>query len=548
MREKSVFRLLLLAGALSCEGSLGGGEVGPRVVEAPPVCGDVTLPGATPQLIRLAHAQYDHVLSDLLGLTIDEARTFTPDPVLAEFDNDATLGVDARLLGDYQETAEAIAQRVVTTPAALATVVTCTPSGDGSACARETITSFGRRAFRRPLTTVEVERYAALYAAAGDFYTSGSDFERGIRLVIEAMIQSPHFLYRAELDEAVERIGEQDVIRLTGYTIASRLASTLWASFPDDALLDAAARGDLDTPEGIRTEAERMVQSPKLTRVLDDFHAQWMDARKFGVEPKVPALPEGAGDSMRAEVRELVRYIAANDGGYEDLMTAPYTFADENVAPLYSLTGTFGPTPTRVDLDPAERSGLLTQVGILSSHASATQSAPIHRGVFVMRRFLCSDIEPPGFMVDPVLPERTGDIVTTRDQVEAHTADDTCQACHARINALGFSLENYDAVGGWRTEDNGAPVDASGDVRFQGEDFVFDGAVELASEMIETGIGPRCYVNKWLGYSFGREPEGMDRCTASEVEELTREGGHKIRDVLVSITQTNAFRYRLLEE
>jgi hypothetical protein len=540
--------VLLVMAQTSCEGLLGGGPVGTSFVKAPPACGAVALPTASPQLWRLPHVHYDNVLSDLFGMSVGEAGEFAPDPVVAGFDNDAkALRIDARLFADYQRVAEALALEVVSRPSSHALVVPCTPTGDGAACARAFITSFGRRAFRRPLDEAEVARYAALFAGAATLYTEGTSFDRGVRLVLEAMMQSPHFLFRAELEEETEVVGKTELVRLSGFTIASRLAALLWASNPDDQLLDAAAAGLLDAPEGIRQQAARMIASPKVQRVVDDFHAQWLQTREFGVDPKVPALPETVGESMRAEVREFVRDIAAADGTYADLMTSPHTYADASLAPLYGLRGSWGTTPLRAELDPLERAGLMTQLGLLSAHAGSTSSSPIHRGVFVMRQFLCTDIEPPSFQIDPTLPPLSGDIVTTRDQVEHHTANPTCQSCHELINGIGFSLENYDARGSYRTLDNGAPVDASGRFTVHGYTFAFDDGVGLAHQLVDSGIGPRCYVQKWLAYSFGRAPTHEDACAATTVADAIAPGGHKLKDVLTGLTDTLTFRYRALE-
>ncbi len=545
---KALAKLALLA-LLACDGKLGGGELGPRLVEAPLACGAVALPAESPQLTRLPHVQYDYVLADLFGLPSSAATRFPPDPVLGGFDNNAeALRVDARLLADYQLAAEATAAQVVATAASLSAAVPCTPAGDGAACARQFVESFGRRAFRRPLTAAEVERYLALFAAGATLYAEGTSFERGVRLVLEGMLQSPHFLYRAELDGTPETVGGAELVRLPGFTIASRLAATLWASIPDDELLDAAAAGGLDTPEGIRAQALRMVESDKVLRVIDDFHAQWLAAREFGVDPKMPPLPDSVGDSMRRELEAFVRHVDAGVGTYEELMTAPYTFVDQNLAPLYGVVGSFGAEPQRVDLDPAERAGLLTQVGILSAHSGAVTSSPIHRGVFVLRHFLCSDVAPPNFAIDPTLPERTGDIVTTRDQVEHHTANATCQACHRTINAVGFGLEHFGASGEYRTHDNGAVVDASGDVEFEDATLAFTDGVSLAHAIVDSGLGARCYIDRWLGYSFGRVPNAADRCTATLVDEQFQGGPHRLRDVLVAITDSIPFRYRLEEK
>ncbi|MFO0548640.1 MAG: DUF1592 domain-containing protein [Polyangiaceae bacterium] len=515
------------------------------------LCETGDLPGPRPRLVRLTHSQYDASVSDLLeieGLT--PSKDFIDDPVFAGFDNSADgLVVSERLAHDYQRAAEALAD-LLADPTLLAPVVPCDVSLGDEACATDFIRDFGRRVYRRPLTTDESAAYLALYGRGDGKFASGTPFEQGIRHVIEAFLQSPNFLYRVELSEELD---SDKLIPLTGFEIATRLSYLLWNSTPDDALLDAAASGALDTPEGVESAARRLLADPRAKGPIDDFHAQWLQLARYDNVQKdasvYPGFDASTDAAMKEETQRFIRHVAFElEGGFRELMLSRTTFVNDKLAPYYGLSGTFGPDFVEVELDPTQRAGLLTQVGFLASHAYTVGSSPIHRGVFVQRRVLCTTIGDPPGNVDTTLPPFDENIKTTKQAVEAHTSPAGCTGCHSIINAPGYALENFDGVGAYRTTENGEPVDPTGTFKIDGESVAVDGPIDLVNQIAESESGGACYMRQWYRYAFARQESDADECTMGVLEEKLASGGYNIGEMLVAFTQTKTFRFRIAEE
>jgi hypothetical protein len=521
---------------------------------APVSCEDGSQPGQTPRLVRLSHRQYDNTVRDLLQLPADASPSseFLDDPPVKGFDNNAAaLVVKDRLGRDYRRAAESLAEQSAA-PDKLPTLLSCQPEGDGSACAGQFIVQFGRRAFRRPLTPAETTLFQALYTQGAGLYETGTPFEQGLRFVIEAMLQSPHFLYRIELSDSIES-GVR--IPLTGHEVATRLSFLLWNSAPDPALLDAADQGLLDDPAGVEAEARRLLADPRAEDPVRDFHGQWLELRKLTNLQKSTDLfpnykPEMA-KMMEEETLRFIRHVIFElDGDYAALMTAPFSFVNADLATIYGLQG-IGPEFQEVDLDPLQRGGVLTQPSMLATHAFPHLSSPIHRGAFFQSQVLCNPPPPPPGDADLNLPPIEGDIQTTRQQVEAHTESQAyCAGCHETVvNPPGFAFEHYDALGQWRDVENGVPIDSSSMfLGPRGTMFTFTDAVDLLGQLAASEDGQRCYLTQWFRYGFARSEAPIDRCTIDEVHAAMVGEGYNIQELLVALTKTAAFRYRAVEE
>lgn len=535
----------------SASGSADGGDAGESGA-VDPYCEGETLPAPMTHFVRLTHGQYDNSVRDLLGVQDHPSDAFLADTAVKGFTNNAEqLVVTDRLARDYRRAAEAIATDLLADAPRLAEVVGCDPAPDAMGCATEFITRFGRRAFRRPLEQTEIDAFVALYGKGAGLYEGGSDFEQGIALVVEGMLQSPSFLYRVELE--VPPAGEA-LVALDGYGIAARLSYMLWNSTPDDTLLDAAEAGELDTPEGIETHARRLLADARAADPVQDFHAQWLRMDRYSNISKDPDLfPDFGGEtpaSMAAETREFFRnVILEQDGTFADLMTSRTTFVDDALARIYGLQGDFGTTLTQVELDPTTRSGFLTQPGFLAANAYFAESSPIHRGVFVQRQVLCADIPDPPPGVDLQLPPADENIRTTRQRVEQHTSPDQCAPCHSMINAPGYAFEGFDAIGAVRTMDNGEPVDtvASFD-NPDGTAMSFTGAVDLIGQLAESDTAKRCYTTQWFRYTAMRPETEVDACTLDGIHTAMLESDYDVQELLVALTQTVSFRFRAAEE
>jgi hypothetical protein len=255
---------------------------------------------------------------------------------------------------------------------------------------------------------------------------------------------------------------------------------------------------------------------------------------------------------IRRATTLFVQDVLQSGGGLEELLTAPYAYADPGLAPLYGLSlpeapasteelGTQGPRFERVSLDPTQRRGLLMQLGYLAANAYAKTTDPIHRGLFVIRNLLCREVpDPPPGATTTAPPPATRPIVSTRDEVELVTGQSFCPTCHVEINAPGFAFEGFDAVGQLRREDNGAPVDASGELVLDGRSVRFDGAVELVGALARSQEAHRCYTRRWMEYAYGRPLALSDEPTLAAIAAESR----PLAELLVAIVLSPAFRYR----
>jgi hypothetical protein len=546
MRNWLGFALIAITG---CTGEIdvpinspGGGPNGKDV------CRKVASPGT--KLVRLTHAQYDNTVRDLLGLTVSPSAAFQKDPTFQGFNNNALgLNVADRLGRDYRRSAEDLGLQVVTTPAARARVVPC--AGPADDCARTFIASFGRKAFRRPLTQGEQDAFFLQFKKA-DAVLEGTDpFNKGVQLVVESMLQMPQFLYRVELAESAPVSG---MVPLTSFEIASRLSYMLWNTTPDPVLLDLAELGKLGTPAEVKAKALSMLDDPRAQKIVDDFHHQWLDLDKYNNLTRDPALfpsfSPALSPMMQQETLRFVNHVVFEEKApFASLFTAPYTFVNRELAALYKLTGSYTTAAyTRVDLDPTQRAGLLTQTGFLASHAYTRIDSPIHRGVFMIRRILCLPLGDPPGNADLNLPAITGDIKTTRQQVTVHTSPAGCAGCHTRINSMGFAFGNYDAVGQYRTMDNGVAVDASGSIALGGKMHSFTNAIEFAKIVSQSEEARGCYARNWMRYAYQRADAAEDGC---DIEAMTRNLGradYSVKEMIGDLTQNNSFRYRSAEE
>ena len=517
-------------------GTGGSGTVTPCTAGTPP---------ATTRLIRLTHAQYDNTVRALTGLDVHPSLDFPVDQNQAGFDRGIDLQAGDVLGKAYRTSAETLAAAVVGNATAFSKVVGCDPAG-GDACRDMFIASFGRRAFRRPLTDAEKAPLAALFPQGASLIDGTADsFHKGVQIVLEAMFQSPNFIYRPELSTQASG----GVIALSGYEMASRLSYFLTNGPPDDALMDAAAGGQLATADGVASQAQRLIATDAAKETVRDFHHQWlvMDnyANKLAKDAaKYPTVTPDLAPLLAQETEKFVAEVTFAQGkGFTSLLTAPFTFVNSTTAPLYGVSGSFGSTLTRVDLDPAKRAGLFTQLGFLATHAYSNQSSPIHRGAFIQRNVLCTKIPDPPPMV-PELPPLMA-TQTTRQQVDMHTAPAECATCHHQyINPVGFGLENYDAVGAFRTTENGVTIDATGTLAGTAANAPFTDGVSESAAIAASPEAQRCYSTTWMRYAYGRAETAADMCAIQVLGSRLQDDSYKITDLMVDLTRTTAFMYR----
>jgi len=504
---------------------------------------------------RLSHRQWENTVQDLLRL--DEptglSSAFYPDPLGGKvFDNNETvLKVTPQLWGDYETAAEKVATLVMDDPAKLAKLLPDDLPTEPAAKKAAFIEGFGRRAFRRPLTADEVKILSAKFDQAASLDPTHDAFTAGVGLVIETMLQSPFFIYRAELSTAVDL--KDGLIHLTGFELATKLSYTLWNTMPDDALLAAAEGGKLESRAGLEATIGKMLDDPRSRANLVSFHHQLYQVDQYpqtpGKDPTAfPDFDPAVIADMQTELDLFVKHVVVDQGGgLKKLLTSRTTFVNLRLAKIYGLdtTGRTDDKFEQVELDPSQRSGLLTRAGFLAWKGRSSQPDTILRGVFINRLVLCQPLgDPPPAAAGAML----GDQPTDRERVEALTGKGTCgESCHFHfIDPVGYAFENFDAIGGYRTKDNGRPIDASSAFPFDGKLTHYKDASEFASLTAASEQANSCYARYMLQYTFGRDLVPEDQPQIDELAALSRDGG-STRDLIVQLLESPSFTTRTIK-
>jgi hypothetical protein len=493
---------------------------------------------------RLSHRQWGLAAQALLNLdTTPDVSGFTNDaPSPTGFDNTGgQLEVSQNLWQDYQGASEQLGEQVASDSTKLAKILPANLPADGDARTKAFVSGFGARALRRPLTAAEVDQYVALFNQGSTLITGRDAFSAGVELTITAMLQSPQFIYQVEDAAQPDANG---VSQLSDYSIASRLSFMFWDSMPDDMLFAAAQAGQLHTADQIAKQAQRMLDDARASDKLDEFHRQLLELRRYD-EMHPGGLPATIGASLRQETEHFIHDVVVDKSGpLSSLFTSNYSFVNNDVAMIYGLSGTFTSAFVRADLDPQQRSGVLTQPGFLIYRSGDT--APILRGVTINLKWLCADLPPPPVFTPPMM---TGD--TRRERVNSVTGPGTCgETCHARmINPAGYPLEYFDDAGRYRTQDNGHPVDGSASYTFtNGLTSSYSGPIEWSQTLAQSRQVHECYVRHWLEYGFGRAYDAngdgplVKRLAA---DSLTNQ--RPVKQLLLQLVQSPSFRTRRLE-
>ena len=529
--------LLLLVGP-GCLGQIGATK------QETGACGGAPEVGATP-LRRLTRFEYNQTVHDLLGDTTQPANAFPADEIRAGFDNNsAVVGVSPALTEAYLNAAESLAKNAMLTPANL---LSCDPTklsgaADEDACATQFIQSFGKRAYRRPLSDDDTARLLAVFHAG----RTAQDFATGIRYVIETALQSPQFLYRVEL-ALPPADGAGDLAPLDSYEMATRLSYLLWSSMPDDALFAAADADELKTPDQLRAQVMRMLADPRAHGAVAHFNQQWLKLDKMASMEKdakaYPSFNASIVPLMQQEVQQFLEEVMwGQKGDLHELLTAPYSFMNGPLATYYGVGGAGGSDFVRVDLDPTRSAGFLTLGGVMAMLGKADQSAPVQRGRFVREQLLCGMMPSPPPNV-PKLPPLSPDL-TTRERLTQHDADPACHSCHRLMDPIGFGFEKFDGAGLFRTTESGQPIDDSGEIEDADIAGPFTGAAELGQKLSQSLFVQKCVVTSWFHYAYARLEAPEDQCTLKTLSQKFAASGYRFQDLIVALTETDAFRYR----
>lgn len=404
--------------------------------------------------------------------------------------------------------------------------------------AEQIIHRFGSRAFRRTLHKDERERLLKLYQAGRQ---AGANFELALHYPLQAILVSPHFLFKVELPLQPGQTRE-----LNDFELATSLSYFLWSTMPDDELFRLAAQDELRHPANYRAQVERMLADPKSIALVDNFVVQWLQLSKLErIQPdpqKFPAVDLQLRQDMMRETKMLVGDLMRNGGRVLDLLNSNHTFVNQRLAEFYGIQGITGDKFERVSSAELGRIGLLTQASILTVTSNPTRTSPVKRGKWIMENLLGEEPPPPDPAAMPIEDQAalTGNL---RQRMEQHRADPNCAVCHKVMDQLGFALENFDAVGRWREEDEGLPIDSSGDLP-TGQ--TFSNAIEMQKvirdDLRESFV--RCLTEKMLIYATGRGLEYFDDCAVDKIVETLKEEDYRFSELIYLITTSEPFLKR----
>jgi hypothetical protein len=526
-----MFRVLL-ASLAACTGAISDANPERSRPPDPETC---AICAGESRLPRLTRSEYERSIRDALGeraIAGFRADRLPPDGSVGPFASNAYFAVDDDGVEAYRTVAEAVGESAAPE---METLLGCGASPD-EACVEAFVGRTGARLFRRPFGADELASYLALYRTGVAEGTAAD----GFRLLVTALLQSPSFLYRIEI--GVPTV-EPDARALTGFEIATRLSFFLWKTAPDQQLFDAAAAGELDNADGIAMHARRMLEDPRADVALVEFHDGWLgvgDVLSHSVDDaRYPEFATLKAD-MLAETETFVLHVfRESDARLSTLLTAPYTFASPSLAAFYGVEGLT--EASRIDLDPAIRAGVLTHASFLASHTHDATTAGVHRGKIIREEFLCQTMPNPP-PIDTVIAPNP--MLSSREQLEEKTSPDTCRACHVLMNPIGFTFEHFDAIGRYRTMDGEHAIDATGDVQLSDIAGPIDGAVELSQRLAASESVHRCLAQQWLRFALGRPSQDLDRRSLDQAFAAYDASGRDLRELIVAITTTDAFRYR----
>ncbi len=527
-----------------------GGSLPPDPILRPPPASCASRQAGPSPARRLTNREYNNTVKDLLGDMSQPAHVFEDGGLAVGFDNNAylMLEITPNLGGSYRDAAERLALDVATNR--LSTIVPCNPASGETACVRMFIQTFGKRAFRRSLAPAEIDGLVNVFTVGK---TQGGSFTDGIKLVVEAILISPSFLYRLEFGTGP---AEGGLVKLTSYEVATRLSYLTTGSTPDPTLLAAADGGQLGTSAQVLEQAKRLMALPAAQKLVVDFHNQWLKVEDVDsvekADPDYAFFKANHRTFMRRETETFTqKTFFEGDGKLETLLTSASSYVNKTLAGYYGVTVGVPATDAtfaRVALDGDQRSGILTQATFLTAQSGDHPST--FRGKFVREQLLCSQMPSPNadLLAMTPLQKRTQ---TSRQWDQTIAETQACAGCHQVMNYTGFLFEHYDGVGRWRDMDTSSPdnvarpVDASGKiVGSEDIDGPLHGVKPLAQKLLASKQVESCVSKQWLRYMIGREETDKDACTLDRLTDQFRASGRDTRLFLLEYTQTPTFLYR----
>jgi hypothetical protein len=503
-------------------------------------------PGFTVGFHRLNKVEYNNTVRDLLGTALTPADDFGEDELGskpgASFDNLAdTLGPTPSVprISQYLTAAKTLVKEVFASPERKQRLLFCDAAD--AACRERILTTFAQRAWRRPVGAAEVSLLQSLVKLATD---SGDDVASGLQLAMTMILTSPYFVYRIESGFSPDGKTRS----LNAFEVASRLSYFLWSTMPDDALFDDAANRRLDTTDGVLAAADRALADPRASQFVSNFAGQWLYTRNLpthDVNPQFIVQFPQIADSMRRETELFFRDFLYGSQSMNELLSANFSYVDDLLAKHYGFSQAPGPFATKITLTAPERRGLLTQGAILTVTSHAEQTSPVKRGKWVLYNLLCTDIQlPPNFTPPPLMARPPGG--TLRTQLEEHAKVEPCKSCHTVMDPIGFALENYDAVGRYRTVDeNKIAIDSSGTWT---DGTKFAGAVELEKIITQDPRFAPCIVKNLFSYAVGRSYVVEDEPSIAAIVDHAQKNSFTMKQIIHDIVASDPFRTQLAKQ
>jgi mono/diheme cytochrome c family protein len=502
---------------------------------------------------RLNRVEYRNTIRDLMGVDYPATEELPSDDVGYGFDNIAdVLSLAPVHLEKYLAAAEKIVSEVFLDVKRRERFLSW--RGDARnprEAARRILTEFARRAYRRPVSPQEVERLLQLVDKARQ---DGDGPEEALQVAFKAVLVSPHFLFRIERDPAPDEKRSlplpaeryvPGVYPISEYELATRLAYFLWSSMPDEELFQLADKGQLR--QNLDAQVKRMLQSPKSRALVENFAGQWLQLRNLSsimIDPKLfPRYDAFMRESMQRETEMYFEYILREDRSILEFLDSDYTFLNERLARHYGIEGVQGLEMRLVKLPDRRRGGILTHASILTVTSNPTRTSPVKRGQFILENILGTPPPPP----PPDVPELDNDknaVLTgsLRQRMEKHRENPGCAVCHVKMDALGFGLENFDAIGAWRTKDGSFEIDPSGTLP---DGTTFRNPAELRQALLQQADQfRRCLAEKLLTYALGRGLEPTDNVFLREIVAQTKQGGDRFSALILAIVHSDPFQLR----
>ncbi len=498
----------------------------------------------TSQIPRMTDAQYDNVIADLLGVTAVTSNSNQPPSAYLSPDSSGSL--DTIGWNGYQSAAAAIAAQVFANSTTKANFMTCDPTTNTTTCLTSTIQTFGRKAFRRTLSSTEVTSFMRLNSL-----TPAGTPAQVAQAILQAFLQSPSFITLPELTQTKSGSNYQ----LNSTEVATRLSFLFWNSIPDATLNTAADNNQLTTKAQILTQANRLLQSTKATSMAKSFSeyylaimngSHWTNNTTHD-STKYPAFTTSSYTPLMAEIDSFFQNITLNGGAFKDIFLSNVGYVTKDTAAIYGLTGsTYTSTPTQVTLDSTQRPGFLTRAGFLSTFSHSDVTSPILRGAFVTGRvFGINPGTPNPAFINATPP--AGNYTTQRDAIAAMVANQPCQSCHGTyINPPGYVLEHYNAIGAWQdTDPLGGTINGTADVYFNDSDTkTISSPKDLMTEISTLSNAQYTYAQEWVAYATGRAANANDACTVDTLSGNLAQSSYTIANMLADYTQADSFSQR----